>query len=148
MITREIQKSQGRKSVQSGIQKMLAEEPKVLDKFFETKHIPLQVRNQETKDIEIKQKEITFCSDIPGFTNYLKEKRDIQGDIDTKIGIDGGQNFFKVTMNITEKRGSATDITSPPKKRSKFKDGGVKKLEILAIVEGVIETYEKIEKYS
>ena len=55
-------------------------------------------------------------------------------------------------MNITEKKQqTADDLKSPPKKRAakhikkRYKDSGVKKLFIIAIVEGILETYENVK---
>ena len=116
--------------------------------------IPLQVRNQETGEIEIEVKKVCYCKDISGFTEYVKEERDIEGDIDIKIGIDGGGGSFKVTKNAIEKKqqnANADDLKSPPKKRTakhqkkRYKDSGVKKLFIICIVEGILETYDNVK---
>ena len=60
------------------------------------------------------------------------------------IGIDGGGGFFKVCLNIIVWK-KADDLKSPPKKKptknDTYKDGGVKKLVIIGIVQKIAETY-------
>ena len=64
------------------------------------------------------------------------------------IGIDGGGGFFKVCLNIIV-RENADDLKSPPKKKqtkkATFKDGGVKKLVVIGIVEEILETYFNVK---
>ena len=64
------------------------------------------------------------------------------------IGIDGGDGFFKVCLNIIV-REKADDLKSPPKKKqtkkATFKDGGVKKLVVIGIVEEILETYFNVK---
>ena len=142
LITSEIRKHHGKRSVEPGIAEGLINDPKVLEKYFQTEYIPLQCKNENTKEVETIVKELVFCKDIPGFIDFIKESRGIKDEgASVKFGIDGGQNFFKVTVNV---------IVPPKKKtktnkiKSRYKDGGVKKLEIIAIVEGVIENYENV----
>ena len=110
------------------------------------------ISNQHDKVYEVK--EVCYCKDVSGFTEYVKEERDIEGDIDIKIGIDGGGGSFKVTKNAIEKKqqnANADDLKSPPKKRTakhqkkRYKDSGVKKLFIICIVEGILETYDNVK---
>lgn len=143
LITSEIRKHHGKRSVAPGIAEGLINDPKVLEKYFQTEYIPLQCKNENTKEVETIVKELVFCKDIPGFIDFIKESRGIKDEgASVKFGIDGGQNFFKVTVNV---------IVPPKKKtktnkiKSRYKDGGVKKLEIIAIVEGVIENYENVK---
>ena len=70
--------------------------------------------------------------------NQLVEKRELSPDYIVKIGIDGGGGFLKVCLSILD-----CEVNEPKTKfwyregikQDKFKDRGVKKLIILAIVE-------------
>ena len=79
-------------------------------------------------------------------SKHLKEERGITGDVEVrqKIGIDGGGGFFKTCLNIIVKN-QPDELKSPLKKKSakskNYKDGGVKKLVIIAIVQDIAETY-------
>ena len=80
---------------------------------------------------------------MKGYTSYIKKERGISEDIKViqKIGIDGSGGFFSVCLKNIPKR---NPLRSPPRKKhfkSKFKDGGVKKLLIIGIVQDISETY-------
>ena len=145
-VAREFRSSQGRKSIESGLKEQLQNAPLVLQKFFKTVYIQLQVRNKETKELQTVMIKVVYCHDIPGYKEHLKKERGNSDEVDVKVGIDGGGGFFKVTINIIEKK-SPLDMKSPPKKRQAKdkKDGGVKKLLIIGIAEAILETYENVK---
>lgn len=138
---REFRKSEGKKSIEPGFAEDLSSKPKeILQKYFTTKYIELEVTKDE--QIEMQTKKIVYCHDLPGYAKHIKEERGIKEDVDVqqKIGIDGGGGFFKVCLNII-KKDKADDVKSPPKKKPAYKDGGVKKLLIIGIVQEISETY-------
>ena len=145
-VAREFRSSEGRASIEAGRKEHLQNAPLVLKKFFKTIYIPLEVRNTETKQLETVTVKVGYCHDIPGYKDYLKQERGIIGEVDLKVGIDGGGGFFKVCLNMIERK-TPFDIKSPPKKgqAKAKKEGGVKKLLIIGIAEAILETYENVK---
>ena len=146
IIAKEFRASEGKTSIEAGFEKTLAIEPAVIKKYFTTKYIDLEVIKE--KVVVKDRKKIVYCHHLPGYTTHVKEERGITEDVavDQKIGIDGGGGFFKVCLNIIARLMmiQADDLKEPPKKKpmkSAFKDGGVKKLLILVIVQDIAETY-------
>ena len=147
-----VRESMGHSSVQTGLREELSDDPKVLEKYFKTEMLPFEVRNEDSGETETVNKKICYSKDLPGFKEFVKESRNYTNEPDLKVGIDGGGGSFKVTLNMTEKKQqTADDVKSPPKKRTakhikkRHKDSGVKKLFIIAIVEGILETYDNVK---
>ena len=141
----EFRKSQGVRSIEPGFAEGLRSEPKVIEKYFTTKYIDLEV--MKDKVIVVERKKLVYCHDLLGYVNYIKEVRGIKPEIKVlqKVGVDGGGNFFKICLNIVVNEKTESDLRSPPKKKpsksSDFKDGGVRKLLIIGIVQDIAETY-------
>ena len=143
LVASEFRKSEGRKGIESGFAADLSKIPQeIIKKYFKTVYVPFQVMNN--KNLEMQRRKFVFCHDLTGYIKHIKKERGISEDveIEQKIGIDGGGNFFKTCINIIEKK---KPEKSPPKKKQnkskKYKDGGVKKLLIIAIVQDIAETY-------
>ena len=51
------------------------------------------------KVVVIERRKLVYCHDLPGFSNYIKEKRGITQDVEVtqtlqKVGIDGGGMYL------------------------------------------------------
>ena len=68
-------------------------------------------------------------------TLYITQKRNLKEEPQIKIGLDGGEDFLKVCLNL---------YTSVPY-AGRFSDRGVKKLYIIGIPYKVDEIYENIK---
>lgn len=82
---------------------------------------------------------VIYCTDVPKLIDRIKVARKFEeGDeVLIKIGIDGGGGFLKITISLLlENHSEPTDS---------FKDGGVKRLLILAVVPDIPEKYEFIK---
>ena len=84
-----------------------------------------------------------MCKDVKGFIDYVCQKREVADPL-FRVGIDGGQGFVKVCLNIIDTR-SLSDVPCSREKGT-FKDSGVKKLFILGIVEDKCEMYENLRE--
>lgn len=78
---------------------------------------------------------LVYCRSIVGFIDYVKARRNIQEER-LLVGIDGGQGSLKFILMIEDKQEASG--------HSKYKDSGVKRCFILAIVENVQENYENV----
>ena len=120
--------------------------------FFEVREMMLDVKIDDS--IVKVQKPAVICNNVKAFIDFVITERHLEGQICIKIvGADGGGGFFKVCINIYA---DPEEITKPHAKKfavqnskgsapAKFKDSGVKKLLLLAIVEGIPETYDNVK---
>ena len=80
---------------------------------------------------------LVYCHDVEALVTYVLEDRqyDPYNHL-VRIGLDGGGGMFKIVMNIIDTTGLHS--TGP------FKDTGVKRILLLAVVEGIKESYENL----
>ncbi|XP_055605671.1 uncharacterized protein LOC129753848 [Uranotaenia lowii] len=78
---------------------------------------------------------VAYCTDVPELINRIKRSRPPVDDFVVKIGIDGGRSFFKITLSV---------ISPQMEHLAGFKDGGVKKLFIIALSPNLAEKYDNI----
>ena len=99
------------------------------------------------------KKTFICCNDVEGLVAHIKEKRgyDLEAEEDDlliKLGLDSGRGFLKLCLTMEQLK-SSEEFTEEKKKRprheQRFKDGGVKKLIILALVENCLETYDNVK---
>lgn len=131
----------GRKTFESNLKGKLQADDRILKEYFGSKEMLL--------DSECKV--IAYCTDVKKLIADLLDRREVSNQHIVKIGIDGGGGFLKVCLSIleanqnqtsqNEKKFSYADGLS----KENYKDGGVQKLIILAIVEDVKESHENIK---
>ena len=107
--------------------------------------------SKEKKVLKRVKKPFVACNNVEGLVAYVKEKRgyDPEGDDNLliKLGLDSGRGFLKLCMTMEELEDSEEFVLDQKKKlthQQKFKDGGVKRLFILAIVENCMENYHNV----
>lgn len=122
-------------SIQPGLSDVLTSSAHELDDFFDVEHTSFI--KTSGKSTSYTQQHLVYCRSVNGLIEYVKGRRNIQ-DTRLLIGIDGGQGSLKIILNIEDKLGD-----SP---QSKYKDSGVKRCFILALVEDVQENYENVSK--
>ncbi len=139
---------QGRKSIEPGSLNTLVEMDSSLQSFFKSEDLEFE-GHKKTNVL----RSITYCNDVNGLLEYIKQNRGYSSDctLRSKIGIDSGGGFLKVCLNLDQ-----VDNNNLPNKKAKFsykegacasefKDSGVKKIIILAIVEDVTESYGNLK---
>ena len=136
---------------------------KLLSEYFEVKEMPMEVKNEN--DLEVQNKSVVVCKNVEAFVEFVKEKRNVKNNVTLRYGADGGGmndtklqkiemncdfesfipgEFFKICLNIVEEKTFET-LKKSKRKRAKYLDSSVKKLFILAIVQGVPETRENVK---
>lgn len=80
------------------------------------------------------KKPVVLCKTVSGLIGYVSARRNVASFV-VKIGIDGGQKFLKICLNIEEGQRSG-----------EFKDSGVKKSLLIAVAPDVPENYANISK--
>lgn len=137
-----------RKIVEPLLKNHLSAAVHAVDDFFDIKTFDF-VKGKSGVSSTINS-EAVVCNDLGGFLQYVQEKRAVN-ESQLKFGIDSGGGSLKICLTVQSR---LTDETMEPKsKRRKytdiapsntFRDGGVKKLFVLAIVEGIQENYENV----
>ena len=96
------------------------------------------------------QRSVIFCNDIVRLVEQIFDQRDLPPDgYIIKVGIDRGDGFLKVCLNILNSQKEQTKHKFSYSKGAcsqAFYDSGVKKLMILAILEFVNEIYENLKQ--
>lgn len=134
-----------RNSVQLGSRQILQEKSHQLDQHFLTENHQFCKNGEEN----LQNKPLVRCAKLSDFIEYVKDKRGIENgnDVLLKVGIDGGRNFLKVCLNIqslTQSIEPEDSINNCSVKQKKLRDGGVKKLMILAIAHDVQENFRNM----
>ena len=102
--------------------------------------------NKETKLSENFEQPTVLCKKLPELIDaiLLKRQKEHKDSVLIRIGIDGGGGFLKICMSIF-------DMNNPfPSAQEggigkKFKESGVKKIFLLAVVPEVPENYVKVK---
>lgn len=118
-------------AIQHGLQSFLTSSAHELDNFFEVESMFFS-----TSSGNLTKEYLIFCRSVHGLIAYVKSRRNIQ-DARILIGIDGGQGSLKIILNMENSYGAG---------QSEFRDSGVKRCFILALVENVQENYDNVSK--
>ena len=111
-----------------------------------------QKEKKAKKVLKKVKKTFICCNNVEGLVALIKQKRGYDPDADDnlliKLGLDSGRGFLKLCLTIVELKNSeefTEEKKKMPRHQQKFKDGGVKKLLILGLVESCLETYDNVK---
>ena len=92
-------------------------------------------------------REVVHCKDVASLLQFVLSARNVSDQPLIMIGIDGGGDFLKMSLGVLETTPEPISpvLKSPKLCSSSFKDSGVKKQLLIAISEGMPETYENIQ---
>ena len=74
--------------IEPGLREDLYESGTMLKDYFEVRDFDLEIK--ENGEIVTVKKSVVFCTDVPKFVEFVKEKRGICNDVILKYGADGG----------------------------------------------------------
>ena len=131
-----IRKKLGRPSIESNLQDKLSDMGKSLSSFFVLKEVQFFVKSD--KELVPENRPMVVVQNTKEFIEYILETRGLNASsVLCRLGIDGGQGFFKLCLNIID--------TSNSTSSGKFLDSGIKHLFILCIVPDLSELYVNIK---
>ncbi|MEE4247028.1 MAG: hypothetical protein V2I33_16565 [Kangiellaceae bacterium] len=144
----------GRDSFEAGVTLQLESRDKTLDEYFDVTELQMQVSKDAAG-----QRRVVFCKDVERLLRSVAEQRQVDlDDCMVKVGMDGGGSFLKVFASLISRSASAGAAAASASgdhsmrrsgrrsaTNSDFKDGGVKKLLLLAVVEDVPETHVNMQ---
>lgn len=135
-------KWKGRKSVEACLESKLQRMDECLKEFFTVTKVEFETSNNRTECSPV-----VFCKDPSGLIDCMLEHRSAGSEFVAKIGMDSGGDFLKITLSLlTDTSSNARDISRHTAcASSSFVDGGVKKIMLLAIAQGVRETYKNLK---
>ena len=135
-----------RKAVEPEFKESLTKHSHCLDEYFEEMKISYVRVDKDTKVRENFEQSTVVCNDLPKFVDLVLRKRSLENSefLLVKVGIDGGGGFLKICLSIF-------DIDNPVSANKtglskKFKDSGVKKVFLIAVVPDVPENYVNVKK--
>ena len=132
----------GRQCMEPNLRDNLADISRRLLPFFEERDVILyeKCHSDSSKYIPITRPAVVV-NDLKSFIDHVMEQRNYcLEDTLVKVGIDGGQGFFKICLNLISRRGSQSCARSNSKA-----DSGVKGLFVLCIVPNMPESFVNIE---
>jgi hypothetical protein len=125
-----------RKCIVPDLMPQLRAADRLLKPHFTVREFAFDVRPGAAKE----WRHLVVCTDTKAVFNSMVHSRGYDtSSVLAKIGIDSGRSFLKVSMSVVT-RISESRMTKP-----EFKDGGVRRLIILAAVENVSETYDNLK---
>ena len=145
-----------RNSIEPGLKQKLVEYYHQLDHYFvsEKMRFTREVTQTETvkgkkvtkKHTENFDQDTVHCKDVSSLIDAVLEARQINGErAILRIGLDGGGGFLKICLSAFDLAESDRG-TDGAKFGKKFKNSGVKKVLILAIVPDIPENYWNLKK--
>ena len=89
---------------------------------------------------------VMVCNNLPGLLDMILQGRDGEEDenLIIRIGIDGAGGFLKICMSVFDKNDPVPNAKSGVS--YKFKESGVNKLFLLAIVSDVPQKYVNVKR--
>ena len=144
----------GRNSVEAGLSQKLTERNQSLEQFFEVRSFSLKVKpgtnNSNKEDVSVLDENGYVDINVPGVVakdldTLVKEVVDSRqynaGDIEVICGLDNGQNFNKIGFIVKEKTSNSSEENPKGLFNNSFKDSGVKKLILAAVIPNCPENY-------
>lgn len=128
----------GRDFFEPDLREQLKEQDRLFEQFFDVSKV----------NIDGIEKDLVHCNNVQMLIEDIIQKREVSQNHILKIGIDGGGGFLKVCLNVQDCENNQSDKKFSyveGVKSDSFKDGGVKKLVILALVEDVKESHSNIK---
>ncbi|CAH0552516.1 unnamed protein product [Brassicogethes aeneus] len=134
-------RSGNRHIISSFIDKTLMDRSHQVDSFFDVKEITF-INFKKEKETNV-TKTVVYCSDVIGFLNFIKEKRNIS---ETHKSLSKRWRYFFKNMLCTEVKSQSKSQSKRPRMvhGSNIKDTGVNKLFILALAANVQENHSNI----
>lgn len=151
LIAKALRSSLGRGSIEPYLAEAVAESGQKCQDFFGLKEMTFFDKDNEaaTNHPTFKPRSILVpvCKNVITFVDFVLLQRKLGPDFDLKVGMDGGNGYFKVTLNVVSKIGleQRSPSKSPDAKKTHFLDSGVKKLLLLAIVPHIPENYLNVK---
>ena len=119
--------------IEKGVLINLDKTEKVLEDSYEIKKCSFEFSNQTV------ERNLIVIKDVYKFIEDIIEARSLSTNkAVVRIGLDGGGGFFKVCVNVF-------DPEEHLYKNNGFSDSGVQKIQFLAIVEDIPETYSNVK---
>ena len=142
-----IHKSTPKKSgIEPYFQKKFADAGRALEDHFYTQNVMLESKGEEV------ERQIVTCTDLNDFVQELLDVREVSPhDSLSKLSLDNGGGFFKVSLSIIDKNEEKNHPGNQKKPKQNLKkpsslSSGVKKIFIISIAENISETHKNIQK--
>ena len=123
-----------------------------LDNMFKVKQANFVTVDEKKNTRENYDQYLVICSDLNGLVEMIIRERNVEeGDLLFRFGMNGGGGFMKVCLNVFNLKGQSShqsDEWENSKKRLDvvFKNSGVKKTIIIALVPDVQENYFNVKR--
>lgn len=140
-VAQTIRRSFGRHTIEPNLKEHLSNISKRLGEYFMSYEMSF-FKKSSKGNLESITRPAVFVNDLHGLLNEIYNAREIQSSVsDTifKLGIDGGQGFFNVCLNVIQQ------IDECSTSLSNSKEGSVNGLFILAIIPEIDELYRNVQ---
>lgn len=132
-----------RKILEGNLKSKLTHSSHVLDDYFEC--VNLDFTSETNGKVETISKDVIICKDLEKFIDYVICTRNVT-EPHLKFGTDGGGKFLKICLSFQSSKIVENEARVSRKEQAEnFKNSGVKKLFMLAIVQSTQENYNNIK---
>ena len=119
-----------------------------MENMFQSKPSTFTFVNEKSNIQESFEQHAVICNDLNGLVDRIIEKSEInEENMLVRIGLDGGGGFMKICLSMFDFSDTADKSSSNGGKCLKewFKNSGVKKVLIIAVVPNIQENYCNIK---
>ncbi len=129
--------------IESNFQQRVYEDNHQLDEFFGHDNILFVEEDKKKNATRRFTEHAIITKDLTGLIDrVLIERKVRKDDVLIKIGLDGGGGFLKICMSIFDLQ---SPVPLPTTLSKNFKNSGVKKVFLIAIIPGVPEDFVNIK---
>ena len=101
---------------------------------------------EETETV-LEDRTLSYCNNLEKYEEFIRKEKKIDKNkkLKRKIGIDGGGDHFKVTMNLVDEEIKPGSPTNAKKQKKRHKNTSVRTTFIIACVEAIPETRANVK---
>lgn len=135
----------GKRCVEPNLRENVSEQGTLLESHFQRSELCFYKKSAKQKKVP-STRPVIMVRDTSALIHFIMKHRryDPQNTL-IKLGMNGGQGFFKITLNLVKIKSDTEDTADKKRVKAAAADSGVKGLMLLCVVPDIQELYENVE---